>query len=488
MTIDLQTLDRMAFRFSPGRGPAVAASCMAATSQPLATLAAIDVMRRGGNAVDAAISAAAVLCVAEPYATGIGGDAFALVHVDGQCYGMDAAGPAPMTAPRLPVPTVGADSAVVPGAVAGWQALSDRFGRWGLDSCLTYSIDAAASGVAAGFHASNVWKTFGRAPAAFGEAPQVGEVFRIPELGASLRAIAEGGAPAFYSGRIARAIAEASWLEESDLAAYSGATWVDPLRISYRGVEVVELPPPTQGIAALEGLALLNTVEPTLVNTVRCVALALEDARRTTRDGADVSDLITEEFIKNRIQDDPPLRAEPSGGTTYVSVVDDDGMAVSFIQSLFEPFGSGVVAPGTGILLNNRAKCFSVAGEVIPGRRPYHTIIPGMLQDGQTLVGPFGVVGGFIQAQAHVQLVSAIVDDGLDPQAALDRPRFRTDDGRLHLEEGLWGRADELSKAGFDTVLDDERIWFGGGQAIIVENGRILAGSDPRMDGFAAGF
>lgn len=480
--------ERMTFRFSPGRGPAVAASCMAATSQPLATLAALDVLRRGGNAVDAAISAAAVLCVAEPYATGIGGDAFALMHAQGEIYALDAAGPAPMAAPREPVPSVGGGSAVVPGAVAGWQALSDRFGRWGLDSCLAYSIDAAEKGVAAGFHVSNIWRAFDRAPDVFGRAPLVGEVFRLPDLAGSLRAIADGGAAAFYTGDIARAICEASWLQEDDLAGYTGAKWVDPLRTSYRGVDVVELPPPTQGIAALEGLALLNAVEPTLVNTVRCVGLALEDAKRVTRDGADVSELISDDFVTRRLQDHPTLQAEMSGGTTYLCVIDDDGMAISFIQSLFEPFGSGVVAPGTGILLNNRANCFSVGGEVIPGRRPYHTIIPGMLQDGRTLVGPFGVVGGFIQAQAHVQLVSALVDDGLHPQAALDRPRFRTDNGRLHLEEGLWNRSDELSNAGFDTVLDDERIWFGGGQAIMVEDGRILAGSDPRMDGFAAGF
>lgn len=488
MNVDLEHLDRMAFRFAPGRGPAVAASSMAATSQPVATLAALDVLRRGGNAIDATIAAAAILCVAEPYATGLGGDAFALLHADGQTYALDAAGPAPRSAPRAPVPSVGATSSVVPGAVSGWEALSTRFGRWGLDSCLAAAIDAAENGVAAGFHASNVWRAFDRAPATFGRPPQVGEMFKLPDMAGSLRAIAEGGAAAFYRGKIARAISDASWLDEKDLAEYAGAKWVDPLRIRYRGVEVIELPPPTQGIAALEGLALLNAVEPTLVNTVRCVGLALEDARRETRDGADVAHLLSNEYLSSRIHEEPKLRSELSGGTTYLCVVDDDGTAISFIQSLFEPFGSGVVAPGTGILLNNRANCFSVEGEVIPGMRPYHTTIPGMLQDGQSLIGPFGVVGGFLQAQAHVQLVSALLDHGLDPQAALDLPRFRTQDGRVHLEEGLWTRSDELTSAGFETRLDDERVWFGGGQAILISENRILAGSDPRTDGFAAGF
>lgn len=488
MRLDPKKLDDLSFRFAPGRGPATAASAMVATSQPSATLAALDVLRRGGNAVDAAISAAAVLCVAEPYATGIGGDAFAIVHADGEVHALDAAGPAPKNAPALPVPTTGGESAVVPGAVAGWQSLSDRFGRWGLDSCLAAAIDIARNGVAAGYHCSNTWRHSDRAPREFGRPPVVGEVFRLPDLGRSLRMIADGGSDAFYKGPIARAIAEVSWLDEADISDFGGGQWVTPLSQNYRGVDVLELPPPTQGIAALEGLALLKKVEPTLINKVRCVSLALEDALAGIRDGADVTYLLDNDYLEERLQSEVALRPELAGGTTYLCVVDGDGMAVSFIQSLFQKFGSGVVAPGTGILLNNRARCFSVQGEVVAGRRPYHTIIPGMLMDGADVVGPFGVMGGYIQAQAHIQLVSALIDDGLDPQAALDQPRFRTDTGTVQLEEGLWDRSGELKAAGLDTSLDGMRGNFGGGQAIIIEDGRLLGGSDPRKDGFAAGF
>ncbi len=251
---------------------------------------------------------------------------------------------------------------------------------------------------------------------------------------------------------------------------------------------MVELPAPTQGIAALEGLALLRSLEPTLPNQVRAVGLALEDAFATVRDGADVSTLLTPAHLGARLGQPALLRPEPRGGTVYLCCVDDDGMAVSFIQSIFEHFGSGVVAPGTGIVLNNRAACFEIAGEVTPGSRPYHTIIPGMLMEGGRVRAPFGVMGAFIQAQAHVQLVSGLLDQGLDPQAALDAPRFRVDAGAVRLEEGLWERAGELAESGYEVILDDDRAGFGGGQLIDLRDGRMLGGSDRRKDGFAAGF
>jgi gamma-glutamyltranspeptidase/glutathione hydrolase len=461
---------------------------MIATSQPSASLAGLQIMSKGGNAVDAAVAAAAVLCVSEPMSTGLGGDAFAIVRNDSGIYGMDASGPAPASAPRLPVPGGGPGSCVVPGAVAGWDALIRKFGRLELDVVLGPAIDLARSGVAAGFHCSNAWMRATRAPIEFGPAPRIGQSFTIANLAESLREIADGGPQAFYRGRIAHAIASATWLDEEDLATYPGARWVEPLSTSYRGVSVYELPPPTQGVAALEGLALLQELGPSLTNQVRAVALALEDAFDSVRDGSDVSHLLSPEHLQRRLRHNVALAPELRGGTVYLSCVDDDGMAVSFIQSIFEPFGSGVVAPGTGIVLNNRAACFEVGGEVVPGRRPYHTIIPGMLDGTVGPRGPFGVMGGFIQAQAHVQLVSAIVDDECDPQEALDRPRFRIEQNSIHLEEGLWPCADELQKLGHTVVLEQDRRGFGGGQVILIKEDHLLGGSDPRKDGVALGY
>jgi len=219
-----------------------------------------------------------------------------------------------------------------------------------------------------------------------------------------------------------------------------------------------------------------------------CVALALEDAREHVRDGADVSGLLDPDFLRRRRTEHPRSSGEPAGGTVYLCAVDGDGMAVSFIQSLFGRFGSGLIAPGTGVVLQNRGACFALQGGVVPGARPYHTIIPGMLLRDGDLAGPFGVMGGFIQAQAHVQFVSALADDGLDPQAALDRPRFRVEGERIYLEEGLWHAVDELDAAGYTTVRDEDTVSFGGGQAILRTETGLAGGSDPRKDGWVGGW
>jgi gamma-glutamyltranspeptidase / glutathione hydrolase len=460
---------------------------MVATSQPLATRAGLRALERGGNAADAALAAAAVLCVTEPMATGIGGDCFAIVWDDGRIAGLDAAGPAPRGAdPVTPVEASGPRSVTVPGAVGGWSALAERFGRVGLEACLADAIDAAEHGFAMGSRTVAAWNA-SRRPPELARGMSVGERLRQPELAATLRAIAVDGPSAFYEGRVAAAIASASWVGEDDLASYRPA-WVKPLRGAYRGVDVLELPPPTQGVAALEGLALLEAFAPDLESQVHCVRLALEDALARVRDGADVSDLLEPERIAERRAAVPTRAAAPGGGTVYVAAVDGDGMAVSFIQSLFEYFGSVVMAPGTGVVLQNRGACFSVSGAVEPGRRPFHTIIPGMLLRDGGLLGPFGVVGGAIQAQAHVQVVSGLVDDGLDPQAALDRPRFRVEGEDVLLERGLWDRADDLGAAGIPTVCEANDFLFGGGQAILRVGDALVGGSDSRKDGIAAGF
>jgi gamma-glutamyltranspeptidase/glutathione hydrolase len=487
----------MSFRFSFGRPPAVGGEAMVATSQPLATRAGLRALERGGNAADAALSAAAVLSVTEPMSTGIGGDAFALVWQDGRLHALDAAGPAPQGAdPAASVEPLGPRSVTVPGAVGGWVALAERFGRLGLEACLADAIHAAEHGFAVGVRTAASWAAAAgpselwpptTVPPELMPPPAPGRRVRMPELAATLRTIAREGSAGFYAGPVARAICDASWLEEDDLAGYRAA-WVQPLSTVYRGYEVVELPPPTQGIAALEGLALLEGLPPDLANQVMCASLALEDAREYVRDGADVSGLLAPGFLERRRAERPRDAGEPPGGTVYLCAVDGDRMAVSFIQSLFGRFGSGLVAPGTGVVLQNRGACFAIQGGIVPGARPYHTIIPGMLLRDGALVGPFGVMGGLIQAQAHMQLVSALVDDGLDPQAALDRPRFRVENGAVRLEEGLWDRADELQQSGYRVVCDQDVFGFGGGQAIVVEGDALLGGSDARKDGYAAGY
>jgi gamma-glutamyltranspeptidase/glutathione hydrolase len=459
---------------------------MVATSQPLATRAGLRALEQGGNAADAALAAAAVLCVTEPMSTGIGGDCFALVWRDGKLDALDSAGPAPLKAePLVPVAEDGPRSVTVPGAVAGWASFAERHCRLGLDANLAAAIDAAEHGFAVAPRTAASWQRAG-GPPEFGASPRVGDVVRLSDLGATLRRIASEGPDGFYRGSVAEAIASASWLDEDDLAAFE-PSWVEPLRISYRGTEVAEMPPPTQGVVALEALGLLERSLPSLASRIRCVKLALEDGLARVRDGADVSELIDPAYLDRRRSGAEAAVSEPAGGTVYLCAVDENRMAVSFIQSLFEAFGSGVVAPGTGVALQNRGACFAVSGAVEPGRRPYHTIIPGMLMRDGELLGPFGVMGGFIQAQAHTQFVSAIVDDGLDPQAALDRPRFRVDGDVVRLEEGLWERDADLEPLGYRTVRETETSGFGGGQAILVQGDALVGGSDPRKDGYAGG-
>jgi gamma-glutamyltranspeptidase/glutathione hydrolase len=459
---------------------------MVASSQPLATLAGLDVLREGGNAVDAVICAAAVLCVTEPHATGIGGDLFAIVRdSSGALHGLDAAGPAPRSAPAGPPAEFGPTSIDVPGAVAGWGELSRRFGRVGLDRCLAPAIGFACDGVAAGFNSAQVWRASPLAPAAFGPPPEFGARYRLPELGATLGRIATDGPEFFYAGPPAQSIANATWLTREDLAEYS-PRWVQPLLGVYRGVDVAELPPPTQGVAALEALAILGDEDPALPELVRAIGLALEDALGAVRDGADVAHLLSTEHVRRRRAQLPARAVEPAGGTVCVCAVDSDRMAVSLLQSLYGVFGSGVVAGSSGIVLNNRAAGFAVQGTVVGGTRPYHTLIPGMLTRRSELVGPFGLMGGFIQAQSHVQFLTRLVPDG-DPQAAIDAGRFRIEGTMLRLEQPLWDRADELAQLGMQVVEETERGLFGGGQAIIVRDGTLFGGSDSRKDGCALG-
>jgi gamma-glutamyltranspeptidase/glutathione hydrolase len=417
--------------------------------------------------------------------TGVGGDAFAVVWDGERLHGLDAAGPAPRAGGRVEqVDERGPRSVTVPGAVAGWAALVKRFGRLGLDTLLADAISAAEGGFSVGPITATAWAG---APAELSPVPHAGDTVRLPTLGSTLRRLADEGPSALYRGGHAHAIASCTWLDEADLAAFE-PSWVEPLTLDYRGVTVCELPPPTQGVAALEGLGLLALGEPTFADRVECVRLALEDALARVRDGADVGDLLDPAFLARRRRDASRASRPVPGGTVYLCAVDAEGRAVSFIQSLYGDFGSGVVAPGTGIVLQNRGACFAFSGTVEPGRRPYHTIIPGMLLRDGRVRGPFGVMGGLMQAQGHVQLVSALVDDGLDPQAALDLPRFRVDRDSVLLERGLWERAAEIEALGLRPVASRDHGRFGGGQAILRHGAGWIGGSDRRKDGHAAGY
>jgi gamma-glutamyltranspeptidase/glutathione hydrolase len=461
---------------------------MVATSQTMATAAGLRMLRRGGNAADAAIAAAAVLCVTEPLATGPGGDLFALVFSAGRVDAIDAAGPAPREIQGSLVPErYGRRSVDVPGAVAGWAILAERYGRLGLDACLADAIEIARDGFAVGPRCAGSWATAPNVPDGFPR-PRPGEPVRLPELGETLATIAREGPSGFYGGRIGEAICAASWLEADDLGGFE-AQVSEPLSVAYEGHTVLELGPPTQGVAALEGLALLAHTEQTLGDRINCCRLALEDAFREVRDGADVGKLLKAEAVARRVREECKLVQEPAGGTVYLCAVDEDGMAVSLVQSLFERFGSGIAVPGTGVVLNNRCFGSAVRGEVVPGMRPYHTIIPGLLLKDGELAGPFGVMGGFIQAQAHIQLVHGLLHEGLDPQTALDRPRFRVGGERVRLEYGLWDRAEEVSRLGLEPVLEPDLYLFGGGQTILrTAEGTLIGGSDSRKDGYAGGW
>jgi gamma-glutamyltranspeptidase/glutathione hydrolase len=344
----------------------------------------------------------------------------------------------------------------------------------------------ASDGFVVEERSAEIWRLSPRVPRGFGPPPAFGERVRLPELAATLRAIAREGSGAVYSGPVADAIVESTWLSHDDLSSYR-PRWAVPLVGSFRGLEVAELPPPNQGVAVLEALAILGDEQPDLRGQICAVALALGDALESVRDGADVSGLLAAEFVKRRRAQPPRAAAGPAGGTVCVCVVDQDGLAVTLMQSLFESFGSGVVAGATGVVLHNRAACFAVQGEVVAGARPYHTLIPGMLTRGGELVGPFGIVGGFMQPQAHVQFLVELTRNGMDPQAALDTGRFRVDGETLRLEESLWDRAPSLEDLGFRIELSTDPLAFGGGQAIIARGGALFGGSDSRKDGCALG-
>lgn len=525
--------------YSSQRMTVYAKKGMVATSQPLAAQAGLDILKKGGNAVDAAIATAACLTVVEPTSNGIGGDAFALVWTKGKLHGLNASGPAPKGISIEEVKKGGHDKmpkfgwlpVTVPGAPAAWAELSSKFGKLPLKKVLQPAISYAEDGYPLTPILGKYWKrayeTYKRElkGAAFeswfrtfapdGRAPEVGEIWRSPDHAQTLRDIAETNAESFYRGALAQKIGEASesqggFLRSEDLASFY-PEWVEPIKVNYRGYDVWEIPPNGQGIVALMALNTLkgfDFTEKESVETyhkqIEAIKLAFTDAKKYVTDrsrmSVTVEGLLSEAYAKKRrelieaeaLQPEPGI--PPSGGTVYLATADDEGNMVSFIQSNYMGFGSGVVVPGTGIGLQNRGHDFSLDPDhdnaLEPGKKTYHTIIPGFLTKEGEAVGPFGVMGGYMQPQGHVQVVMNTIDFHLNPQAALDAPRWQwMEDKKVLVERSLPAHiADELARRGHDVQVALDSGNFGRGQIIWrdPETGVLAGGTEGRTDGTIA--
>lgn len=526
------------FPYPSARMPVLARRGMVATSHPLAAQAGLRMLLAGGNAIDAAVATAAALTVVEPTSCGIGGDAFAIVWDGEQLHGLNASGPAPKALDAetfrrrglTRVPTEDWESVTVPGVVAAWAQLVRRFGRMRLAEVLEPAIEYAEEGHPVPPHTAAAWQAaaarfghrdeFREAFLPGGRAPRAGEVVRQPDQARTLRQIGDSWGEAMYRGELAEAFARyasrtGGYLTLEDLAGFQ-PEWVRPLSVTYRDVDVWELPPNGQGVAALLPLGIMGGFSPQAPwpdaghahLVAEALRLALHEAYQHVADPrvapvavARFTDPAVAAELASRIRPDRaipdpiPDRAA-AGGTVYLCAADAEGRMVSFIQSNFYGFGSGRVIPGTGIALQNRGAGFNLIpghpNELAGGKRPFHTIIPGFLtRRGQPLAA-FGVMGGDMQAQGHVQVVSALVDFGLNPQAALDAPRLRVlPGGRLALEQGFDPEvAATLERLGHPVSAGQPPEAFGGGQVIWRDPGTgvYIAGSDPRKDGQAVGF
>ena len=523
------------------RSPVLARNGVIATSQPLASAAGLQVLQSGGNAIDAAITAAAVLAVVEPTMTGVGGDVFAIVYDSRtkRLRGLNSSGRAGSRANadaliRQGITTMPADGVypiTVPGAVAGWSELLQQCGSITLARALEPAIRYARDGfpvseVIAAQWAAAAPRLDPAAAACFlpgGRAPRPGEIFRNPDLARTLEEIARDGRDAVYLGPIGEAIArdnqkQGGFLTVEDFAAHR-ADWVDPISTSYRGYDLYELPPNTQGFVALEMLNIMEGYDVAALghNSADYLHRLAEAKRIAFADRAahladpslvppsTLAALISKEYAATRRRDinDSRVSAAYSSGavfdgrdrgdTVYLAAADGRGNVISFINSLFSDFGSGIVTPGTGVMLHNRGLGFTLEKDhpnrLAPGKRPLHTLVPAFLmKDGEPFMA-FGVMGGDNQAQAHAQIVVNIVDFGMNVQEAGDAPRVRHLDEGLAVESGISPAAlKSLQQRG--NVLLDGRGAVGGYQAVMIDGktGVLMGGSDPRKDGLALGY
>ena len=520
----------------PGRSPVYAGEAMAATSHPLATLAAIESLRAGGTAADAAVTAVATLCVVEPQMTGIGGDCFCLVAPPGKpVWGYNGSGrtgaAVRLDALRdLGMRSIGMDSihaVTVPGAVEAWNAILQAHGRLGLARALAPAIHYAENGFPVAPRVNYDWRgavsrLLANRGAAHqylvnGRAPEVGDTVRLPALAATLRAIAEQGPRGFYEGAVAEDIASTvtangGVMTIDDLAAHRGEA-VTPISSNYRGLDVIEIPPNGQGLTALVLLNILErfdlkSLDPLgpdrlhlaleaarLAFAVRDTHIAEPSAMRTA-----VEALLDKAFAEKLAAHIDPARRSalpqapmPRGDTVYLTVVDRDRMAVSLINSLYGVFGVGIATEKTGVMLHNRGACFSLEPDhpnaIAPRKRPMHTIIPAMAARGGRVEMPFGVMGAHYQPMGHAHVITNMVDYGMDPQAAIDLPRVFYEGEDTQVERGIpAATVEELRRRGHTVVVKESP--HGGGQAIRIDwqRGVLTGGSDPRKDGCALGY
>ena len=531
--------------FNPNHNPypttrtaAYAGRGMVATSQPLAARAGLDMIKQGGNAVDAAIATAACLTVTEPTSNGIGGDAFAIVWMRNEMFGLNSSGPAPegisidavRAAGHEAMPRMGWLPVTVPGAPAAWAALSRRFGALSLTECLKPAVTYAREGFAVSPVVGKYWdvalksysrltgeefKPFFNTFAPGGRGPKVGETMKLPDHADTLEEIGQTNTQSFYSGPLADKIAAFSaatggYLTKSDLEAFEPA-WVTPISTNYRGYDIWEMPPNGQGLVALVALNILKDYEFTdrdALNTYHrqfeAIKLAFTAGKEYITDPdfmqISVESLLSKDYadlLRDRIGEmalDPAPIAPNSSGTVYLATADGEGNMVSYIQSNYMGFGSGIVVPGTGIALQNRGADFSLdsnhANALAPGKRCYHTIIPGFMTRNNQAVGPFGVMGGYMQPQGHVQVVMNTIDFNLNPQAALDAPRWQwMQDKTFHVEHAFPRHiAQQLAARGHQMHVTLDSGSFGRGQIIWrdAETGVLVGGTEARCDGAIA--
>jgi len=517
-----------------------------ATSNPLAANAGLDMLKKGGNAVDAAVCAASVLNVVEPMSTGVGGDVFALVYDSKtrQIEALNGSGKSSMRANIDDLRKEGMDSiplegsysgmaVSVPGCVDAWDQLQKKFGVFSLDTVLVPAIDYSRNGFGVSEITANNWKIHGKKLSINdgceflpnGRSPNFGDRVVLPDLNRTLKCISENGSSYFYEGVLPEKISEYvqkfnGWLSEEDFSLHSSC-WIKPISSNYRGFDVWECPPNGQGIAALIALNIVENID--LVNSkidpvlqlhykIEAMKIAFKDALWYVADPEKVNipiqELLSKSYAKkrfNEIKEDSSCSGynrgnfNQHGDTVYVSVIDGNGNACSLINSLYQGFGTGLVVPETGIVLQNRGALFSTNQEhpnfFEPNKRPYNTIIPCMITKNSNLVSSLGVMGGFQQPQGHLQVISNLIDFGMNPQEALDSERFSVsiENDTVFAEDSfnpdiiaalkLKGHSVSVN-SGFDRGL------FGGGQIIVRDNekGILFGGSDPRKDGMSVSF